>query len=374
MSAWLPRDRDAPSPLAGVRVLDFSELLPGPFLTQCLVEFGADVLKVERPPIGDPVRRSSPGLFAAVNRGKRSLLADLKQESQRALVCALVDEADVLIESFRPGVMARLGLGWEAMHARNPRLVYVSLSGYGAGGPWAQRPGHDINYLAATGIMSMAMAGGAPGSAASPSFGVPMADLNAAVYALGALNAALFQRERSGRGQWLDVSIADCALHWMNARLPVLRQAALDVDAATQRRRVLQRPGYGVFRCRDGVLITVAALEDHFWDALVRTLSLQAYQGDEWRAYRRRADDAAAINAAVAAALGALDAQAATDLLLAADVPVAGVCVPEDLPLHPQFATRGLFVDSAVGPLCRFPVRLQAMPHALEPSPPLERG
>jgi len=374
MTGWLPRNASAQAPLAGVRVLDFSELLPGPFLTQCLVELGADVLKVERPPIGDPVRRSSPGLFAAVNRGKRSMCADLKQATQRAQVCALVDEADVLIESFRPGVMVRLGLGWAAMHARNPRLVYVSLSGYGADGPWEQRPGHDINYLAAAGIVSMAMAGGAPGHAASPSFGVPMADLNAAVYALGALNAALFQRERSGRGQWLDVSITDCALHWMNARLPVLRQAAPGVDAATQRRRVLQRPGYGVFRCRDGVFITVAALEDHFWDALVRTLGLQAYQGDEWRVYRRRADDAAAINAAVAHALGALDAQAATDLLLAADVPVAGVCVPEDLPQHPQLAARGLFVASEVGPLCRFPVRLQAMPPSVPPSPPLERG
>ncbi|HET9207033.1 MAG TPA: CaiB/BaiF CoA-transferase family protein, partial [Burkholderiaceae bacterium] len=325
---WLPRNVHARAPLAGVRVLDFSELLPGPFLTQCLVELGADVLKVERPPVGDPVRRSSPALFAAINRGKRSMLANLKEAHDHAVVLSLAHEADVLIESFRPGVFDRLGLGYAALSARNERLVQLSLSGYGAGGPREQWPGHDINYLATAGVVAMAIAGGADG--APPSFGVPMADLNAAVYALAALNAALLQRERTGRGQHLDVSITDCALHWMNARLPVLRQGA-DTDAGAQRTRVLQRPGYGVFRCRDGVLITVAALEDHFWAALVRTLDLHAYAGDAHSRYRDRAADVVAINAAVAAALAALDSTDAMARLLQADVPVSEVAAPETL-------------------------------------------
>jgi crotonobetainyl-CoA:carnitine CoA-transferase CaiB-like acyl-CoA transferase len=366
---WLAREPVGDAPLAGVRVLDFSELLPGPFFTQALVELGADVLKIERPPHGDPVRISSPNLFAAVNRGKRSLCADLKDPAQRARVLALADEADVLVETFRPGVMARLGVGFEALSARNPRLVYLSLSGYGIGGPWEQRPGHDINYLAVAGIVSMAMAGAAPGQ--SPSFGVPMADLNGALYALAALNAALLQRERSGRGQHLDVSITDCALHWMNARLPLLRGAGAS-DAAAARRRVQQRPGYGVFRCRDGELITVAALEPHFWDALVRALELHPYRAPEWREHRWRAEQAVAINGAVAAALLALDSAEAIARLRDADVPVAPVCAPDDLPDHPQLAGRGLFVDSAVGPLCRFPVRLHGMGSALPPSPPLD--
>ena len=365
---WLPRDAQARAPLAGVRVLDFSELLPGPFLTQCLVELGADVLKVERPPLGDPVRRSSPALFAAINRGKRSLLANLKEAQDRAAVLSLAHEADVLIESFRPGVFDRLGLGYAALSARNARLVHLSLSGYGATGPREQWPGHDINYLATAGVLAMAIAGGSNGAA--PSFGVPMADLNAAVYALAALNAALLQRERTGRGQQLDVSITDCSLHWMNARLPLLRQAT-DIDAAAQRKRVLQRPGYGVFRCRDGVLITVAALEDHFWTALVATLGLHALAGEAHGKYRDRAADAPTLNTAVATALAALDSDDAIARLLQADVPVSEVAAPEGLHEHPQLAARGLFTDSAVGPLCRFPVRLEAMVEALPPSPRL---
>src|SRR5688572_29741631 len=118
------------APLSGVRVLDFTELLPGPFLTQSLVELGAEVIKVERPPHGDPVRRSSPGLFGAVNRGKSSVPIDLKDAAGQEEALALAESCDVLVEGFRPGVMKRLGLGYEAVTARNPRLIYLSLSGY----------------------------------------------------------------------------------------------------------------------------------------------------------------------------------------------------------------------------------------------------
>jgi len=370
LTAWLPRPGDlGATPLAGIRVLDFSELLPGPFLTQNMVELGADVVKVERPPAGDPVRRTSPGLFAAMNRGKRSLLANLKDEADRARALALADEADVMVESFRPGVVDRLGFGFDALAARNPRLVQVSISGYGADGPRAQWPGHDINYLAAAGIVALAGRDDAP----SPSFGVPLADLNAAMVALAAVNAALLQRERSGRGQRLDVSITDCALHWMNARLPVQRAAGAQTLAA-QRELAQRRPGYGVYRCRDGGLLSVGALEDHFFAALVQVLGLDDFSGEAYAAYRQRLPHSDRINTALAVALAADDRAPLLARLLAADVPVAEVSVPSELSTHPQLAARGLFVDSEAGPLCRWPVRLQGVPQTPMPAPPLRGG
>lgn len=351
-AGWTPRDDGGAAPLAGIRVLDFSELLPGPFLTQNLVELGAEVLKIERPPHGDPVRRSAPALFEAVNRGKRSLQLDLKDAPQRAQALALADEADVLVESFRPGVMARLGLGPEALLLRNPALVYVSLSGYGADGPRAQWPGHDINYLATAGIVALAQK---PGQV-TPGFGVPMADLAGSVYALAALNAALLQRTRSGRGQWLDVSLTDCAAHWMNPRLALLHEHGGDAEA--MRAHVQARPGYGVFRCRDGLDLSVAALEDHFWRALLQALPLDLPATLANSRYRERAPHAAAVNAALAAALAGLDRAEALQRLLAADVPVAEVELPQTLAAQPQLSARGLFVETRVGPMLRWPVRI----------------
>lgn len=355
MTGWQAVLPDAAAPLAGLRVLDLSELLPGPFMTQSLAELGADVIKVERPPLGDPVRRSAPGLFAAVNRGKRSLLVDLKSAAGQAQVLALADEADVLVESFRPGVINRLGLDWDTLQQRNPRLVLASLSGYGAVGPRALWPGHDINYLAAAGVLGMAM----PAETTAVTFGVPVADLAGATYALAAVQAALLQRARTGRGQHLDVSLTDCAAHWMNVRLAALHDAG--GDASLARRRVQQRPGYGVFRCRDGMALTVAALEDHFWQALVAVLPLPAFAGDAWALYRDRVPQAGAINAAIAAALSTEPGPAALQRLAAADVPVAEVVALEALSQTPNLAARGLYAATAVGPLARFPVPLRGV-------------
>ena len=145
-------------PLADITVVDFSELLPGPFFTQALAEMGARVIKIERPPHGDNARRLGAGGFSAVNRGKESLLVDMKDEAQRAQVRQLVASADIVVESYRPGVMARLGMDFASLQATCPRLIYVSLSGYGQAGPWAKLPGHDINYLAAAGVGTLLIA------------------------------------------------------------------------------------------------------------------------------------------------------------------------------------------------------------------------
>lgn len=343
-------------PLAGVRVLDFSELVPGPFMTQSLVEMGADVIKIERPPHGDNLRVMSPALFEALNRGKRSLSFNLKDAQDREQVLQLLDEADVLVENYRPGVMQKLGLGPVEMLTRHPRLIYVSVSGYGAEGPWRQRSGHDMNYLAAAGIVALSMTEVNP----SPFMGVPYADVGASVYALAALNAALFQRERANRGQHLDVSMADCAAHWCNVRIPVLRN--IDAGNAEASISTIQkRPGYGVFRCNDDRAITIAALEAHFWKALVRAFDLEDFADTVFDNYQYRARHTDAINEAIRQAIANCSSDEAICRLEAADVPVSLVESPLSLHENAQFKARGLFLETPRGPLARFPIRLAGM-------------
>jgi len=356
-------------PLDGISVVDFSELLPGPFFTQSLAEMGARVLKVERPPGGDNARHLGPGVFEAVNRGKQSLMADLKNPQQREQVRALVAQADVLVESFRPGTMARLGLDATTLCTAYPRLIYVSLSGYGQDGPWANLPGHDVNYLAAAGVL--AVSGSLEGGPVQ-SVGLPVADLCGAMYALSSTLAALLQRQHTGRGQHLDVSLTDCAMHWLNPRLGTYREAGA-VSIAAQRELALVRPAYGVFLCCDGRHISVAALEDHFWLRLCHALDLSPFDGEAHRAIHARKAVAAAINARIAEVMAGLDSRAAFALLQNHDVPVAPVVHPGELQTLAQFARRATFEDGAVLPFVRYPVPMTGITAGtLGPAPRLD--
>lgn len=358
-------------PLSGVTVLDLSELLPGPFFTQNLAEMGARVIKIERPPAGDNARRLGPGGFEAVNRGKLSLLADLKDDAARARVRELAAGADVLVETYRPGVMARLGLDYASLRDDFPRLVYVSLSGYGQSGPWSGLPGHDINYLAAAGALAVS---GDPGGPPSHTLNLPVADLAGSMYALSATLAALLQRERTGRGQHLDVALADCVLHWMNPRLGAWR--ADDAGTLDQQRAATQvKPAYGSFRCRDGGFLTVAALEDHFWARLCQVLDMGEFGGEPYRMLGVRKKHAQGINERLAQQLMLHDAQAAFELLAQHDLPVAPVVAPNELATLPQFARRGLLNGAQPLSLVRFPVPLAgADPAALSPAPALDNA
>ncbi|MDL1860849.1 CoA transferase, partial [Betaproteobacteria bacterium PRO7] len=204
------------APLAGLRILDLTRLLPGPAATMHLADFGADVIKVEDTGEGDYLRSFPPqvanaegarvnAIFEAVNRGKRSIRIDLKSAAGREVLLKLVDTADALIEGFRPGVMARLGLGWDVLHARNPKLVVCSLSGYGQNGPLAQAAGHDINYLATSGVLDQIRAQGKP---AIPN--LQLGDLlGGALSALSTLLIALLGAQRTGIGRYVDVAMAD---------------------------------------------------------------------------------------------------------------------------------------------------------------------
>ncbi len=201
-----------PGPLEGVLVVDLTRVLAGPFATMMMADLGARVIKVERPGAGDDSRGYGPYVegrsmyFARVNRGKESVALDLKDPADRSVLDELVDRADVLVENFRPGVMDRLGLGPETLRARNPGLVYCSISGFGQTGPLRGRQAYDTVVQAASGLMSVTgFPGGPP---VKP--GAPFGDLSAALYAFGAVCAALVDRHRTGRGARIDIAMFDC--------------------------------------------------------------------------------------------------------------------------------------------------------------------
>jgi CoA:oxalate CoA-transferase len=347
-------DRAVAAPLAGVVVIDLTELLPGPFLTQSLVDFGAEVIKVERPPHGDNARRIGPGTFEAVNRGKKSVLADLKNPVDREHVRAMILKADVLIEGYRPGVMARLGLDYASLKDAAPHLIYASLTGFGQDSPDALLPGHDINYLAAAGTLSVSGDGAGP---AKQTLGLPVADLAGAMAGLSAVLAALYQRTHTGVGQYLDVAISDSVLHWMSPRFGAFAHAGVN-DAASQRAFLHNKPAYGVFRCADGRDITIAALEEHFWTGLNRELRLFPEDDEICTNYSKRAASGDRINKRLQEVLGKLDSKAVVEQLRTASLPVFPVLGTDEAadyarrrPIHPV-------IDTPRGPRIRFPVRM----------------
>ncbi len=260
-------------PLHGLKVLDLSRLLPGGFCSLLLADFGADVLKVEDTGLGDYVRWSPPyyegadhtargALFLALNRGKRSIRIDLKSDAGKGVLLRLARDADVLLESFRPGVLDRLGVGWERLRQENPRLVYCAITGYGQDGPNRDRSGHDMNYLGLNGILGLTGdQGGAPVQAAGQ-----IADIGggAQMAAIGIL-VALQERARSGEGQFVDCSMFDGSLSWL-----ALVAAEALATGTSARRGQLQLAGaltcYRPYRCADGY-VTLGALEPKFWQA-----------------------------------------------------------------------------------------------------------
>lgn len=345
------------SPLQDITVIDFTELLPGPFLTQSLAEFGAKVIKIERPPHGDNARRMAPGVFNAVNRGKWSLQADLKSAPERARVLELIKTADVVVESYRPGVMKRLGLDYETVRALNPGVVYASLTGYGQEGRRALLPGHDLNYQAASGVLALS---GLPDGRPEHVFGLPVADLCGALYGLSSLVTALFQRERTGMGQHLDVAVTDCLTHWINPRIGAFQAHGIS-DLPAQRQDALNKPAYGVFRTADDRDITICALENHFWKSLTQVLDLAPFGTEAYLEYEARAERASEIRQLMASRVAAWNCADLKQALLAADVPVLVVESPAEMLESAAVAERGLRTEGSDGPLIRFPVRLSGM-------------
>lgn len=359
-------------PLEGIRVLDLSRLLPGPFLTMVMADLGADVVKVEDPKLGDYLRAIPPhkggvsARFLAVNRGKRSIALDLKRPEHHAAFLAMVKQADVVVDSFRPGVLDRLGLGWAALSAVNPRLVLCSISGYGQSGPYVHRAGHDLNYLGIAGVLAM----GAEAAGRPPAMpGVQIADLaGGALWSATGILAALVGRERTGKGSFVDISMTEGALALLAAEL-----ANLECGAHPTRGREGLNGGtacYGVYRTADDRYLSVGAIEPKFWLAFNAAIGRKPDVSELILppAGQER------VRGEIAAILAGKTRDEWQAIFAAHDCCCEPVYELDELPTHPQHVAREVFftVDTgAGGPMRQVRTPLGA-PSA--PSPPPRLG
>lgn len=239
------------APLKDLHVLDFSAQLPGPMATSILADLGAIIIKVE-PPGGEFGRRLPGDMFDRLNRGKRSIVVDLKANAARKIVASLAAWADVVTESFRPGVAGRLGIGPAALRSINPKIVYCSISGFGQAGPWRNIPGHDLSYLAASGALSL------PGEWNQPPHrsALPIADIAGGSFAVSAILAALIERSRTGGGKYIDMSLFESALYCTGIR------TAFNEEHGPGDHLL---PTQGLFETSDGFRLVTAIVEQHFW-------------------------------------------------------------------------------------------------------------
>lgn len=266
-------------PLQGLIVLDLTRLLPGPLCTMLLGDYGANVIKVEDTDAGDPTRFVGPfieengSFFRQLNRNKRSIALNLKTEAGKKIIFQLAEKADVLVEGFRPGVMERLGIGYESLKLVNPRLVYAAISGYGQRGPYRERAGHDINYAALSGLLDLSAE--KDGLALVPS--AQIADVaGGSLMAINGIMFALYELERSGRGQFIDISMTRGLLPWLT-----YAASALGSSEGLPRRGNSHITGafacYNIYETADGKQMSLGALEPVFWQRFC-----EAIEKTEW--------------------------------------------------------------------------------------------
>jgi alpha-methylacyl-CoA racemase len=333
-------------PLSSLKILDFSTLLPGPFASMMLADLGADVVRVEAPQRPDMVRHTPPfdgkhsTWHSVLNRNKRSLALDLKQAAAIEIVKRLLDPAvggyDILLEQFRPGVMARLGLDYESLRPLNPGLIYCSLTGYGQTGPYRERAGHDLNYLALSGMMSYS------GRAESgpPPLGMQVADIGGGSWGtiMGIL-AAVIHRQQTGEGQLVDVSMLDMAIAWQSHTASNFLAAGEVPDAEG----MLLNGGnfYDYYETQDGRFLSIAPLEPKFWRGFC-----QAIGRPELAAAGLNPDPAAqqSLKAEIRAVIKQKPLADWTAIFNQHDVCVEPVLTVPEMAEHPQVQARGLIV------------------------------
>lgn len=320
------------APLEGVTVLDFSWLLPGPFCTMQLADLGATVIKVESPR-GDYAREMLPGLFAVANRNKRSLVIDLKAPGAIEVIDRIVEQVDVVIEGFRPGVADRLGIGYERLSKKNKKIVYASVSGFGATGPLAQRPGHDINYLAMSGALSIP--GQWKGDVARS--GLPVADIAGAMTAALSIVSFLLAARISGQGRYLDVAMMPALMNWAQVRT---------ADHLTSKDGGWPHvnPLNDLYKTQDGKRISLALVESHFLEKFCHLAECpNVLSSEEYTAFSETHDKGAGeyLRERVQEVIGAKPAQHWIDLFDGQSVPFAPVLNVEEALTQPQLSASG---------------------------------
>jgi crotonobetainyl-CoA:carnitine CoA-transferase CaiB-like acyl-CoA transferase len=343
-------------PLEGVRVLDLSRLLPGPFATLILSDLGADVIKVEDNGAGDYLRGFGRP-YEVINRDKRSIVLDLKRPEGVAVFRRLAQRADVVLESFRPGVLDKLGVGYPVLAAENPRIIVCAISGYGASGPYRERAGHDLNYIGLGGVLGLG--GEKDGPPAMP--GVQIADFAGGLWAALGICAALAGRAGSGRGQFIDVSMTEGALAFL------IYELANCFAGAKPRRGAGALNGglacYGVYETKDGRHLTVAALEPKFWIALNQAIG----RTPDLAELAAPPEEQARVHAEIAAILLQKTRAEWEAYFADKDVLVEPVLDVEEVPAHPLHAGRRVFFEmTGAGQQMRTPL---GSPAAARPAP-----
>lgn len=329
--------------LAGLKVLDLSMYIPGPLATLWLSDLGAEVVKVESP-AGDPMRTMGPvdadgttAFYKLANANKTVVTLDLKSPEGKARFAELVAKADVLLEGFRPGVMERLGFGIKRLHEINPRLIHCALSGYGGTGPFATRAGHDVTYLAVTGLLS------ASGPAERPVMTFPpLADHAGAMLAVNTILAALLKRAGTGKGATIDISLAEAALSWMGGVLTMGHRWG-----NPRREGDLINGGaafYRIYRTKDGRFAAIAALEEKFWHAFCHTAGRS-----EWIPRQAEPLPQHDLVADMEALFASRTLAEWTELLEPADCTFEPILEPHEVPEHPHHAVRGFVSRSDQG-------------------------
>jgi len=329
--------------LQGARVLDLTRLLPGGYATMLLGDLGAEVIKIEAPGSGDWTREPSPvfggsnALFAQINRNKKSLVLDLKAEGGREALLRLAERSAALVEGFRPGVAARLGIDYGAVRKRSPRIVYCSLSGYGQTGPYRDRPGHDLNYVGEAGLLGLEN-GQEPG--VPP---LPFSDLAGAIFTALTLAAGMKGAFETGTGAYIDLGMSDTIVSLLTVHFAQMFQSG-HAPSLADAYLLGGHPSYMVYRAADGKCLTVAALEPKFWESLCRALGRLEYAGRQHDAEMREK-----IITDFRAVFASKTRDEWVEKLTAADVPVGAVRTLPEVENGEQAEARGLFHQPAHG-------------------------
>jgi len=342
--------------LAGLRLLDLSRQLPGPYCSTLLADLGMDVLVLTAP--NDPFGTGIPFLA----RNKRSMTLDLKAPAGRDVFLALADRADVVLEGFRPGVTARLGIDHETLRARNPRLVYCAISGYGQDGPYRDNVGHDVNYLGYAGVLHYIGEAGRP--PVIP--GVQIADIGAGglMAAVGIL-AALIGRATTGRGQLVDIAMLDGAVSW-NVYHLLLYQLTGRLPERGGEQLTGHHACYAVYETRDGRHVTVGAYEPHFWATLCRHFGREDFIADQWAEGERREEMLAFLRDRFRERTLAEWMRELGE----ADVCFGPVNTLDDVAVDPQVRHRGMLVELEGHRMPGIPIKLSDTPGSLRTPPP----
>lgn len=343
-------------PLTGVRVLDFTRVLAGPAAALALADLGAEVIKVEPPGTGDdtrtfpPLRQGVSDYFLSVNRGKKSIVIDLKSEAGLEIAQELAAKSDIVIENYRPGVMDRLGLGYEALSAINPRLIYCAISGFGQTGPMKDQPSFDIVLQAMSGVLSV---NGKYGQSPTK-LGVPLGDMIGAVNGPIGILAALYERSVTGRGRMIDVSLMD-GLFGMLAYLP---QTALFTgeDPKPQGTQHANLVPYGAFPATDGSII-IACLTNAFWARICNTLGMPEYSDDpRYDTLEKRRDRREEVNALIAGYTQQHSVDTLVTLFTENGIPNAPILGVAAALAHPQTIARNMVVEVEHNVLGKIPI------------------